>query len=203
MSYIIWRFPNGWGYPHHPVVMDRLVLKQWWRLGVPHDLAVSALQGSALLELLWLEWISQPIFMACGCVWKRGIPMKIFTLMRNTVIQHQNLLGFHWIFRQTHGLPFLGPRSKWAAPQFMHDFRYVQILKITSHECLSRLDPKFENLILDKAIRYCWLMLADMVQMIDIQVCPTLESWGCLNSHFLNCTWWRSISFWVISKSGC
>ena len=41
----------------------------------------------------------------------------------------------------------------------MHDFRYVQILKITSHECLSRLDPKFENLILDKAIRYCWLML--------------------------------------------
>ena len=117
------------------------------------------LQGSALLELLWLEWISQPIFMACGCVWKRGIPMKIFTLMRNTVIQHQNLLGFHWIFRQTHGLPFLGPRSKWAAPQIMHDFRYVQILKITSHECLSRLDPKFENWILDKAIRYCWLML--------------------------------------------
>ena len=76
LSYIIWRFPNGWGHPHHPVVMDRLVLKQWWRLGVPHDLAVSALQGSALLELLWLEWVSQQFFIACGCVWNGVYPWK-------------------------------------------------------------------------------------------------------------------------------
>ena len=34
------------------------------------------LQGSALLELLWLEWVSQQFFIACGCVWNGVYPWK-------------------------------------------------------------------------------------------------------------------------------
>ena len=86
--------------------------------------------------------------------------------------------GFPLNFQINPWPSIFGTQVKVSGPAIMHDFRYVQTLKITSHEGLSRLDPKLENLILHKAIRYCWLMLvvSPYPVYIPLYISPCLVS---------------------------
>ena len=93
--------------------------------------------------------------------------------------------GFPLNFQVNPWPSIFGTQVKVSGPAIMHDFRSVQILKITSHECLSRLDPKFENLILDKVIRYCWLMLVVSPYPVShyIYISPCLASTSVFGSN--------------------